>query len=379
MMMHHTWDDMFNRLRLNGEKHRGSPTFVEPANDPDLATWIKDQRRQYRLLKENGQESQESLRNTSSCQTSSESLDQARVRALEQIGFTWDMRHDIEWKKLFAELCQYKESYGTCMVPARSTNYQKLGHWVMTQRRQYVLLSKEDRSSRMTAERLKLLNSIGFVWVVRKKNEKSESFLNCMKEFKQFKTQHGHCNVPQNYSENTKLAQWARHLRSQYKRKNQGKHFTTLTAEIIKFLDDIGFVWDMDPARKSKAHGTRASAPSHVQQRNDEPSDLLCLSAIASTRSVNSETVAENQESSMRMHPNLSQNSLFFCGSGQRLGLHSHSYVNQPYALNGYRGLIRTSVSAPTTHITPTTWRVSAFATSPIQLNTRASCALPTW
>ena len=164
-MKHHTWAEMFNRLRLYVDNQQGSNTFVDPVNDHDLMSWVKDQRRQYRNLKENAGEAQES--SSASNRPPGSALDSSRIRALEQIGFTWDMRHDVEWKRRFEELCEYKERNGTCMVPARCKEYPKLGRWVMTQRRQYVLMGREGKESRMTRERLEMLNSIEFVWVVR--------------------------------------------------------------------------------------------------------------------------------------------------------------------------------------------------------------------
>lgn len=77
--------------------------------------------------------------------------------------------HKVVWNKRYNELIEYLEEHGHCMVPQR---YPKLGLWVMQQRRQYALLHQEGKKSSFDsedgAERIKLLEDIGFVWRVEK-------------------------------------------------------------------------------------------------------------------------------------------------------------------------------------------------------------------
>uniref|UniRef100_A0A7S1ZYT4 Helicase-associated domain-containing protein n=1 Tax=Ditylum brightwellii TaxID=49249 RepID=A0A7S1ZYT4_9STRA len=57
---------------------------------------------------------------------------------------------------------KYKERHGHCLVPRSSSN-KRLARWVSRQRQQYWEM-KEGKSSIMTAERVDMLNSLGFVW-----------------------------------------------------------------------------------------------------------------------------------------------------------------------------------------------------------------------
>ena len=182
---------MFKRLRQYKEEHGGNSSTIvpEPNDDPELAAWVRDQRRQYKVLSEENdsdtdegtvqQQRQQSNRSRTCPQQKRRKknerkkggneypLTPARVRELERIGFTWDMSHDVEWKKRFEELCEYQERHGDCIVPARYSKNPELGRWVMTQRRQHVLL-KKGRPHRMTKERKQLLDDIGFKWLLRK-------------------------------------------------------------------------------------------------------------------------------------------------------------------------------------------------------------------
>ena len=53
-----------------------------------------------------------------------------------------------------------------------------------------------------------------------------------------FKAEHGHCNVPTGYRQNTKLATWCSKQRT-----NKGKE--RLSEEYIGRLEAIGFVWNL--------------------------------------------------------------------------------------------------------------------------------------
>jgi hypothetical protein len=58
---------------------------------------------------------------------------------------------------------------------------------------------------------------------------------------------HGHCNVPRNYIENTKLANWVGTQRKDYKSQLEGKT-SSMTLSRIQELETLGFVWDCSDA-----------------------------------------------------------------------------------------------------------------------------------
>ena len=57
----------------------------------------------------------------------------------------------------------FKQVYGSCDVPRNWTEDQSLSNWVRKQRDEYRMVPK-----RLTEERIKLLNNIGFRWWIKK-------------------------------------------------------------------------------------------------------------------------------------------------------------------------------------------------------------------
>ncbi len=75
--------------------------------------------------------------------------------------------HEAVWHQHYANLLQYKEEHGNCLVPQNYLENKKLGLWVMQQRRQYSLLQQCKNSSlsgKRGDYRLRLLDEAGFVW-----------------------------------------------------------------------------------------------------------------------------------------------------------------------------------------------------------------------
>ena len=109
------------------------------------------------------------------------------------------------WKVQFSKLAEYKRIHGDCTVPARFNGDPKLGHWVMTQRRQFNLM-KKGKTSSMSVERIKLLNDIGFSWSIRIDPEKM--WMLRYEQLQQYRKDFGDCLVPQRFAENPKLGTW---------------------------------------------------------------------------------------------------------------------------------------------------------------------------
>jgi len=63
-----------------------------------------------------------------------------------------------------------------------------------------------------------------------------------LNELREFKAKNGHCTVPTSFHENPKLGTWIHHQRRQYKKYKEGKP-CHITAERIRALDSLGFVW----------------------------------------------------------------------------------------------------------------------------------------
>jgi hypothetical protein len=65
-------------------------------------------------------------------------------------------------------------------------------------------------------------------------------------------TKSQHCRVPHGYPPNKKLSWWVMNQRAQYAQRASGKK-TWLTEDRIKLLDEIGFVWNPNAKKQSKA------------------------------------------------------------------------------------------------------------------------------
>lgn len=167
-------------------------------------------------------------------------LTDERRKRLEEVDFVWSARegekgteqgritrnsYDDQWDQMFARLQEYKEKSGDCLVPKRHKEDPKLGTWVDTQRVQFKKMKKkleeqgityegpedakqakyedEDDNStssnpsqdskpvvgRLTDDRIRRLENLGFVWSLR--DDWQKHYL----ELKQYKEEHGHCNV----------------------------------------------------------------------------------------------------------------------------------------------------------------------------------------
>lgn len=93
------------------------------------------------------------------------SMTEDRLQALASIGFTWAKRKgQATWDTKFAQLKEYKELHGDCLIPTKYSKDLALGRWVSTQREQYRLMMQGDPRTKMTQERAKKLEEVGFVW-----------------------------------------------------------------------------------------------------------------------------------------------------------------------------------------------------------------------
>jgi hypothetical protein len=214
------WDDHLSELadyhKIHG--HCNVPTnYIE---NTKLATWVATQRYQYRLHAEG---------KTSHMTT-------FRIQELERSGFEWSGVSVTAWEGRLSELADYRKIHGHCNVPDSYSENTKLATWVATQRKQYKL-HLEGKTSPMTTFRIQELESLGFEW-----DSHGAAWEDRLSELADYHKIHGHCNVPTNYIENTKLATWVATQRTQYRLHAKGKtsHITTFR---IQELESLGFEW----------------------------------------------------------------------------------------------------------------------------------------
>jgi superfamily II DNA or RNA helicase len=149
-------------------------------------------------------------------------LTDEQVHRLNAIDFSWNP-HAENWEASFKALQEFQRKNGHCLV---SSNLKltgiKLGMWVNSQRQ---------RKDKLTADQVKRLNAIGFVWSVLEKQW--EEAFNALQDFRK---REGHCRVHAKYEVNgLKLGRWVFNQRYQKK----GTH----TPEQLKRLTSLDFIW----------------------------------------------------------------------------------------------------------------------------------------
>lgn len=188
--------------------------------NPRLASWVAEQRKQYKLHKDGKQSS----------------ITPERIKLLDEIDFAWNAQ-DAAWERHLEDLKKFRAEYGDCLVPLGNEAYPKLGLWIKEQRRHYTLL-KQGKKSHMTEERALKLDRIGFCW-----DTHEQIWRDRLRELCEYRAVHGHCLVPTHYPANRQLGTWTHHQRRQYKKFTQGKQ-CHITIDRIRALESIGFVWE---------------------------------------------------------------------------------------------------------------------------------------
>ena len=196
------WQEMFNALCEFKQKTGHLDVWKPPMRNEKLCTWVDNQRKKYKTNK----------------------LSDDYIKKLNEIGFDWDPLVSA-WEEMFYALCKFKEEHGHCNVKQKYPQNPKLATWVNTQRSQY-------KERTYLPERQKRLEDIGFVW-----DTNISAWETQFSALSQFKEQFGHCNVPQRYVKNPKLATWVGTQRDDYKEKR-------ITQERLSRLESIGFQWN---------------------------------------------------------------------------------------------------------------------------------------
>jgi hypothetical protein len=149
-------------------------------------------------------------------------LSKNQVLKLDSIGFCWNLRLD-KWGEAFERLKEFREREGHCQVGREQViDGIRMGNWVKTQRA---------NKSHLAPDKIAKLDSIGFDWA-----PVTETWDESFNALKKFRDREGHCRVYQNHIEDgVKLGSWINRQRQSMK---------LLTAERIRLLDSVGFVWD---------------------------------------------------------------------------------------------------------------------------------------
>ena len=132
-----------------------------------------------------------------------------------------------QWFERYGQLYDYKQKHGSCDMPARWDENQRLATWVVDQR-------VRKRDGNLEPEKIELLNRLSFNWNPRETNWRG-MYLEMVKFQKRF----GHCRVPQNWSEDKSLSHWVKTQRQDYAEGD-------LHHDRIALLEKIRFEWLVD-------------------------------------------------------------------------------------------------------------------------------------
>jgi hypothetical protein len=194
------WDTMYNRLK-EFKKQYGA-VRVKISEDKSLYNWALDQRQ----LREQNK------------------LSPDRLSRLNKIGFIWkgeiEKQKMAEWEKMYKAFQAFRKKHGADYF-LKLKEDTALYRWV----------NGQASNEKMSAYKKKKLNAISFPW----KRQDEYWDLRWQKMFDQlkvFKDKHGHCDIPQKYPENQRLANWV-----------HGQRAKKLTQKKKEMLNSLGFSW----------------------------------------------------------------------------------------------------------------------------------------
>jgi predicted chitinase len=257
------WEVRLSELADYRRIHGHCNVPYTPSKKTKLGNWVTAQRQQYKLHVEG--------------KLSSMTL--SRIQELEGLGFEWN-RLGATWEDRLSELADYREIHGHSNVPHRYSENTQLARWVGRQRCQYAFYVKGKESS-MTLSRIQELESMGFEWRVYYVHAAWEGRLSELASYHEI---YGNCNVPHNYSENSKLATWVKTQRNQYRLHLEGKK-SYMTLSRIQELERLGFKWNSSICR-GKGKPNKSSLDDDVTR--------VCERAVEAPEHV--QTTAQTQE-----------------------------------------------------------------------------------
>ena len=197
------WEEAFEKIRLYKEENGHCDVPAGYKDDPTLGRWVSNQRK----TKKKGD------------------LTTERIKRLEELDFCWDPQ-ERDWEESFEKLRLCQAVNGNCNMPRTYKDDPGLVRWVGTQR-------KAKNKGKLTTEREKRLNEIGFCW-----NLLERDWEQAFEKLRLYKEEKGNCNVPKGYKDDPSLATWVSNQRAT---KKKGK----LATEKKKKLDEISFCWDL--------------------------------------------------------------------------------------------------------------------------------------
>lgn len=165
-------------------------------------------------------------------------------------------KHDKAWNIRFEQLVEYKKQFGNCCVPLRFKSNPSLGRWVNRQReaksKQILGWERETQLNEIGkqlyfsllcifplvgAHAASCNHPLGFEWN-QQACTPSDAWQARFEQLVEFKKEHHHCNVPQNYDKSKGLGGWVNRQRTAMAK-------GALVDERKRLLESIDFSWNM--------------------------------------------------------------------------------------------------------------------------------------
>jgi len=176
--------------------------------------------------------------------------DNAKIRRIKT-----NNKFDAKWMEIYQRLVAYKKEHNHTNVPQCYIDDPKLGLWVGTQRKTY-------KEKKITEERKRFLNSIGFVWDGKAPGTNTATWEEMSQRLVAYKKEHNDTRVPKGYNKDPKLGTWVHNQRATYRKKK-------MTEEHKRLLNSIDFLWDGRAPGTSKVlrHGRKCYKKEHNDTR----------------------------------------------------------------------------------------------------------------
>lgn len=146
--------------------------------------------------------------------------------------------HPEDWNNMMFEALVYRVEHGDLNVGAKDEHRSELFQWMQEQRRQFKLYTENPSTSTLTADQVKVLDSLHFNWHTRGEEHWNRNYL----LLKQFQQENGHCLVPRLAKD--KLGEFVTEQRRQLKLLKEGKP-SRMTSKRKALLDELGFIWHL--------------------------------------------------------------------------------------------------------------------------------------
>mmetsp|Transcript_9947 Transcript_9947/g.9627 ORF Transcript_9947/g.9627 Transcript_9947/m.9627 type:complete len:423 (-) Transcript_9947:234-1502(-) len=286
----------------------------------ELSNWVGNQRTMYNYMK----------------QGRKNSLDNEKIKLLEDIGFIWKVlpgmapikkkpKCENKWQERYDDLLRYKDIHGNTMVTKPKSMFKgdkwfELANWVSTQRAHYNNTIRG--KAQMDPERIKLLEEAGFAWSCGKKSAKQtrsrgsnvEMWEERFKDFIEFKKKFSSSSVPKTWgtcvdpdlSKWGPLARWMRTQRTNFRYRLVGHQSGLLDDERIRRLDEVGFDWRVEKMTNIPDHIREAHLKRLEEKRLEHEKALGSSDSSDDCNSIQDEIDAEieNNESCDNDHGN---------------------------------------------------------------------------